>query len=84
MTTKLITIGNSMGIRIPKTLIQQYELAGTDIELHAEEDGILISPVKKARHNWEELFQKEIKNPPAAEEDNIDVQNTFDVTDWTW
>ena len=84
MTTKLISIGNSMGIRIPKTLIQQYDLTETEIELHAKENGILISPIKKARHNWEELFKKEIKNPPAKKEDNIDVQNIFDETEWTW
>ncbi|MEO8712641.1 MAG: AbrB/MazE/SpoVT family DNA-binding domain-containing protein [Parafilimonas sp.] len=84
MITRLISIGNSKGIRIPKTLVQQYDLAETDIELHAEEDGILISPVKKARQNWEELFRKELKDTPANAKENIDVQNDFDKTEWTW
>jgi antitoxin MazE len=84
MITKLIPIGNSLGIRIPKTLIQQYDLTGTEIELHAAENGILIAPVKKSRQNWEEMFKKGTKKMQIEKEDNIDVSNTFDETEWTW
>jgi antitoxin MazE len=84
MTTKLIPIGNSLGIRIPKTLIQQYDLTETEIELHPEENGILILPVKKSRQHWEEMFQKGVKKMLAEKEENIDVPNTFDENEWTW
>ena len=84
MTTKLIPIGNSLGIRIPKTLIQQYDLVETEIELHPEKNGILILPVRKSRQHWEEAFKKEAKKMPADKEDNIDLLNAFDETEWTW
>ncbi len=83
MTTKLINIGNSMGIRIPKTLIQQYDLSETEIELRAEDNGILITPIKKARTGWEEMFSKE-KGKVVIEQNIINVPNEFDETEWIW
>lgn len=84
MITKLVTIGDSMVVKIPKALVEQYDLTKTDVQLVPEENGILISPVKKSRADWEEQFKKEIKHPPEKESDNIDAQNIFDETEWTW
>ena len=84
MITKLITIEDSMGVKIPKTLIDQYDLSEADVQLVAKENGILISPVKKSRANWEEQFKKAIKNGLEEEDDNVDVSNIFDETEWTW
>ena len=65
-------------------MIEQYALMETEIELHAEENGILISPVKKARQHWEEMFEKETKGKPQIEKEQIDIRNDFDETEWTW
>ena len=48
MKTKLIRIGNSRGIRLPKPLIQQAKL-GDDIELQVQNDSIIISSVRDPR-----------------------------------
>jgi antitoxin component of MazEF toxin-antitoxin module len=42
MKTSLIQIGNSKGIRIPKSFIEQYQLHG-EIELIPSNAGLLIS-----------------------------------------
>jgi antitoxin MazE len=53
MEAKLVKIGNSYGVRIPKSLIQQYELT-SNIEIDPTENGILSRPKKISRAGWEE------------------------------
>jgi antitoxin MazE len=84
MTTKLILIGNSKGVRIPKAMIQQFGLDNGDIVLQAEEDGLLIKPVKKPRAGWNEQFSKAVKNNKKMKEEVPYIQNNFDETEWTW
>jgi antitoxin MazE len=85
MTTKLISIGNSKGVRIPKSMIEEYQLNENNIELRAEENGILILPVKTSRIGWEEKFANAVKKAKRKrEKDTIDIQNDFDKTEWTW
>jgi antitoxin MazE len=61
METKLVKIGNSFGIRIPKSLIQQYDLSN-NIEIDPTENGILIKSKKKARAGWKEQLTEAIEN----------------------
>jgi antitoxin MazE len=60
--THLVKIGNSQGIRIPKLLVEQAQLAGKELKLQLVNNGLLISPEKQARAGWEE----EIKQTIAA------------------
>ena len=57
MKTNLIQIGNSKGIRIPKSYIEQYQLNG-EIELIPSKSGLLITSSSKPRTEWEDLIQK--------------------------
>lgn len=55
MKAQIIQIGNSQGLRIPKTLLEETGITGeVDLERHA--DGILIRNLKKPRGDWEERF----------------------------
>ncbi len=58
--SKLIQIGNSQGIRIPKVLVKQAGLEGIDLELEVLPQGLLIKPFKKARANWQEAINTAI------------------------
>ncbi len=51
MKTKLVQIGNSRGVRLPKPLIQQANL-GDDVELQVQNDRIIISSVRHPRSGW--------------------------------
>jgi antitoxin MazE len=68
---KLIPIGNSRGIRIPKALIQKY---GFDHSLMLEETdrGLLIRSKKESKLSWEETYKA-----MACEKENWE---DFDVT----
>jgi antitoxin MazE len=84
MKTNLIQIGNSKGIRIPKSLIEQYQLNG-EIELIPSKSGLLITSSSKPRDGWEDIF----KNSPAGQKDADSsawrsVSNKFDNEEWSW
>ena len=51
---ELIQIGNSKGVRIPKTLIEQAGLENGELELKVVRGGLLIKPVRQARQGWGE------------------------------
>ena len=50
---KIIQIGNSQGIRIPKPLISLANLEGKELEYVVMDSGLLITPEKKVRVGWE-------------------------------
>lgn len=84
METKLVKIGNSFGIRLPKSLIQQYDL-GDDIEIDPTEDGILIRSRKKARIGWTEQLQLAIQNGHAPDGELLEgFSDEFTDKEWQW
>lgn len=80
----IIPIGNSFGVRIPKTIIQQVGFKkDTDLVFKITEEGLLVSPKKQAREGWEEKFKstkKELKKPSLSG----DFPNEFDKDEWKW
>ena len=50
---KIIQIGNSQGIRIPKPLIALANLEGKELEYVVMDSGLLITTEKKVRVGWE-------------------------------
>jgi len=54
--TRVIKIGNSRGIRIPKALIDQLKL-GNEVEIGVQLDQLVIRPVSHPRSGWGEQFR---------------------------
>jgi antitoxin MazE len=54
--SRIVKIGNSQGIRIPKLLLEQTSLED-EVELVLEEDQIIVRPVQHVRQGWEEAFK---------------------------
>ena len=50
---KIIQIGNSQGIRIPKPIIELSNLGDKELEFVVMDSGLLITPEKKVRVGWE-------------------------------
>ena len=57
---RLVKIGNSQGIRIPKPLVEQAQLEGKELKLLLVSNGLLVSPEKQARAGWEEEIEQTI------------------------
>lgn len=76
---RLISIGNSMGIRIPKPIITQARLDQGEFELKVVEEGVLLSPIKKNRQGWAEIAKTH-----GQQELLLDGPNQFDTEEWHW
>ena len=57
MEISIISIGNSKGIRLSKTINEKYNFQDT-IELILEKGYIILKPKTKARKGWEKSFKK--------------------------
>ena len=53
---KLISIGNSKGIRIPKVLLQKYGW-GDSLVLEEAEEGIFLYSNQKDKLSWKETYR---------------------------
>ena len=83
MKIKLISIGNSRGIRIPSSIIRQCGL-GNELDMRVENGVIMLTPARSVREGWSSGFEK----MAAAGEDAPLVpdalENDFDTEQWTW
>jgi len=83
MIVKLIQIGNSKGLRIPKNVIEKYNF-DRELEIVESKEGILIKPVSQVRKGWNEMFKiANADNEPDDDfSDMLEVTNEFDTHEW--
>jgi antitoxin MazE len=59
MDAKIITIGNSQGLRLPTAVLKQCQLTnGQTVSIGVQGNKILIQPKRSPRAGWEEAFAK--------------------------
>lgn len=63
---KLVPIGNSKGIRIPKALIQKYGLKDS-VLIEETDKGLLLRSKEESKLSWEETYRT-----MAGEKENWD------------
>jgi antitoxin MazE len=84
MRVRLVKIGNSQGVRIPKPLLDQTGI-GEDVELEVSESQIILRPISNPRPGWEAGFKTMAKKGHDA---LIIGENTFahswDEEEWQW
>ena len=61
MEVNVIKIGNSKGIRLSKTILEEYEIDQT-VELELKDGHIEIRPKRKPRLNWEASFKEMVND----------------------
>jgi antitoxin MazE len=83
MRSKIIKIGNSRGVRIPKPMIDEAGLAGT-VELQVRDGAIVIWPVRSVREGWKEEFQAMAANQDDSLLDGDQIASTIEEEDWEW
>jgi antitoxin MazE len=83
MRARVIKIGNSQGLRIPKPILEQTGIMD-DVEIEVEKNQIIIRPVKNAREGWDAAFKKmsEQGDDELLLVDNI--ANAWDEDEWQW
>jgi antitoxin MazE len=84
MRTRIVKIGNSLGVRIPKLLLEQSRLT-EEVEIEAFERRIVISNARKTRDDWESAFQTmAIEGDDKLLDAETHSLNSWDETEWQW
>jgi antitoxin MazE len=80
--TRIVRIGNSRGIRVPKLLLDEADLPA-EVELHAEPGRLVVRSAKHPRAGWAEAAramklrgEDSLLDPPAS--------TKFDIEEWQW
>lgn len=84
MKSKIVPIGNSQGIRIPKPLLERSGLSG-EVELVARDGMLLVRALSRPRANWAEAFRamaarqddRMVDDPPSS-------SSAWDRDEWSW
>lgn len=85
MKTKLIRIGNSQGVRIPKPVIEEIGLS-EEIEMILKDNQIILRSSEKTRKDWDLSFEKmaEEHDDQLLDQEQIEQPSQWDETEWTW
>jgi antitoxin MazE len=54
---KVVRIGNSRGVRLPKAVLESYEIRDA-LVLEAREEGLLLRGTKDKRLTWEQTYRE--------------------------
>ena len=73
MRARVIKIGNSQGVRIPKPILEQTGIM-EDVELEVEKNQIIIRPISNPRVSWDLAFKTMAEN----------ISNSWDEEEWQW
>lgn len=84
MKARIIRIGNSQGIRIPKPLLEQSGL-GEEVELEVQQHQIIIRAAERPRQHWEAAFQSMAERGDDALLDPDGLRSSaWDEEEWEW
>ena len=84
MKSRIVKIGNSQGIRIPKLLIEQSGIA-EEVEIELSGNALVIRLARPPRYGWEDSFRA-----MAADGDDalLDAGSSgtsrWDDEEWEW
>jgi antitoxin MazE len=81
---KLVAIGNSRGVRIPKAMIEQVGLA-EEVELEVVDGAIVIRRKRRPREGWAEAAKRLAERGEELPPEIRDMTETEWMRDhWRW
>jgi antitoxin MazE len=81
--TRLVKIGNSHGLRIPKLVRDQVGLTDA-VELEVQGAQLIVRSSSAARATWAEQFRHMAEQHDDALLDPDHPATTWDTTEWEW
>jgi antitoxin MazE len=80
--SRIVRIGNSKGIRIPKALLEEAQLKD-EVDITVENGALVVRPVRRVREGWAEAARQAHE---AGEDVLLDEYTPLesDDTDWVW
>jgi antitoxin MazE len=83
MRARVIKIGNSQGLRIPKPILDQTGIM-EDVEIEVEKNQIIVRPVKNIRAGWDAAFKTMGENGDDEPIINDNISHSWDEQEWKW
>lgn len=80
--TRIVKIGNSQGIRIPKLLLEQSGIH-TEVEIEVHGDHLTIRTAPRLRSGWDEAFALMAKQNDDVLLDKVNI-TVWDRVEWDW
>jgi antitoxin MazE len=84
LKSRIIKIGNSHGVRIPKVWLEQLDM-GEEVEMAVKSNYIVIRPAYHPRDNWEQHFSK-MAVADRGDDPLLDqpAPTRWDEDEWEW
>ncbi|MBA3947502.1 MAG: AbrB/MazE/SpoVT family DNA-binding domain-containing protein [Herpetosiphonaceae bacterium] len=84
LKTRIVKIGNSQGVRIPKLFLEQTKLHD-DVELEVQANQIVIRSARHGREGWDAAFQAmaELGDDQLLDADTV-LPTAWDEDEWAW
>jgi antitoxin MazE len=79
---RVVKVGNSQGIRIPKLLLEQSGIQ-ENVEIEVRDNQLIITAAPGSRVGWAEAFAEMASNQDDALLDNV-TTTSWDDTEWEW
>jgi antitoxin MazE len=79
--TRLVKIGNSQGVRIPKLVLDQLNLSA-DVELEVQDDYLIIRPSHRSRVGWADQFRQMAEHGDDQLLDPDIAVTEWEATEW--
>jgi antitoxin MazE len=84
MKTRIVRIGNSQGVRIPKPLLEQTGLSG-EVEIESRDGELVIRPTARPRADWAAEFCEMARRGDDDLLDNAPpTLSAWDEDEWEW
>lgn len=80
--TRIVRIGNSRGIRVPKALLDQAQLP-EEVELYAQPGRLVVRGARRPRKGWAEAARRMRERADDGLLDEPTVTR-FDLEEWAW
>lgn len=80
MVVSVVAIGNSKGVRIPKSILDQLQISDK-VDMEIENQQIVLKPIKEQpRAGWAQAFQE----MHEAQEDSLLLAEIPEEKDFEW
>ncbi|MCI0335685.1 MAG: AbrB/MazE/SpoVT family DNA-binding domain-containing protein [Planctomycetes bacterium] len=83
MKTRIVRIGNSQGVRIPKPLLDKSGLEG-EVDIQARRDSLVIRAARKPRQGWSKAFRAMSQQGDDRLIDDVPNLSSWDEDEWEW
>lgn len=86
MKSKIVKIGNSKGLRLPKSVLEQCEF-NDEVTIHVKDKKLIVASRKKSREGWAKEFERLTKNQKKTKDELKefrDFTTQWQKDEWEW